>query len=57
MKETDMNEFGLIRERFLAHARQYLLAGDTNKSQGFTYCTDDCSCRNPTDSLSGQNSQ
>jgi hypothetical protein len=52
-----MNELSQIRERFLAHARQYLLAGDTNKSQGFTYCTDDCSCRNPTDSLSGQNSQ
>jgi hypothetical protein len=56
-KETDMNEFSQIRERFLADARQYLLAGDANKSQCFTYCADDCSCRNTHDSLSGQNSQ
>jgi hypothetical protein len=31
MRESEMNEINQIRERFLADARQYFLAGDNHK--------------------------
>jgi hypothetical protein len=58
-KETDMNEFNQIRERFLAHARQHFLASDTNthSTQCSSQSCDGHSCRDTHDPLNGQNTQ